>query len=310
MIHMLFPQLGQCRLSGHHRGFNLAFFVVMAVALIGFMGIAIYVGAQAYLQGELQKAASTAVLAGAASYYEGKPLAAQSGTAISTATQTFNTIVNNSGALRGFNARIVNTRDTGSNDAVSMTVTGTMPTPFMALIGVNEVTVNAEATGRALMYVPTASEYGGSPVVMFPPDVASYDLQLDFPVVDMPNSDEILIMQVEKRGYTVEACSGNTCYDLVPGARPFASGEIKNRNGRNFIYGSASIDIGAAGIGKAEKLRFKDDMIFNKLNPDGSISIDWVPMPTIINSVELYGYSSACVSGNMCSVPFGFRPMP
>ena len=92
-----------------YSGSTLVVTLSVLLLLIGFMGIGVFVGVQAYLQSELQKAADTSVMVGASEMFvstgSSKPTL-NAGAATSAATQTFQAILANSPALRGFNASI------------------------------------------------------------------------------------------------------------------------------------------------------------------------------------------------------------
>ena len=93
------------KLRKAYKGANLALIAVSLVALIGVMGVGIYTGLQAYLRNEIQKAASTAAMAGASQYYIGGPGGAAQPVVVTTEAQNvFNNIYSNTPALRSFDA--------------------------------------------------------------------------------------------------------------------------------------------------------------------------------------------------------------
>ncbi len=291
---------------GADPGIALPFSVVFMVALIGFAGVAIFTGLQAYFMGELQKTATTAAMAGAAAYYsevggDGRP-APNPGKATQYATEAFNNIKNASGALTNYKTELVSVSTNDSTDSVTVNLTGEVPTPFLALVGLSSIKMSASGTAAAMKHVPT--NFTG-PIVITPPTTMDTTLELVFPLVDGPGTD-LYVEQIQQRGYTVLACNDSECYDLIKGATPFGDSRIVNRNGVEYIYGTAFIDLEKAGVRKASKLKFVDDGVYNALI-GGDQYIDTQPVPTIISRVMLFGFAGACPKADYCSPPHGFE---
>lgn len=301
---------------GKSRGANLALLLAVGIMILGFMGISIYTGFQAYLQGELQKAVSTAAQVGASSYYSGtgpygKP-APNPTNAITVAKQAFNTSISNSSAAMGafgFQATSVTSND--SNDSITVVGQGTIPTAFLRPVGIQNIELNATATARALRYDPT--RFTG-PITILPTstDIGSYSriVNLSFPLVDSPGPD-LYVEQVDtfRQGYIVEACNDRDCYDLTPGATPVGTSKIQAVNGTNAIIGTAMIDIAKAGVRKASKLRITHGNDFTFYSNDGTTASFTTPTPLIINRIMLFGYAGNCVNSDLCPVPAGFAPV-
>lgn len=300
------------------RGANLAMLCAMAVMIIGFMGIAIFTGIQAFLESDLQRASMNAALAGAAAYYSGedatgKPIP-DSGQAINIATSTFNNIVTNS-SLNGFGATIQSVTNNDSNDSISVVSQASVDTPLLAPLGISSLQTTATATARALRYEPTQFVTGGNlQILPLAGNLASYSKVLDlaFPIVDGPGSD-IYIEQdpTNHQGYVVEACNQTECYNLTPSARLVGTSTRETIGGTQVIFGTAIIDLTDAGVRKASKLRFthgNDYRSFNRItgveNPPPT-----APTPLRIKRILVFGYSSACATTDNCPVPAGFMPV-
>lgn len=295
----------QNSLYRHERGSTLALTAVVLAMLLGFMGVAIYLGLQAYVQNELQKAATTATLAGAANYYQGFDTGGNpvpdAGLASSTANAVFTTIVANSPALQFLGAS-GNVTGTGGG-IVSMTAEGTLQTPLLSLININEITVEAEAHAISLMYSPTAAT--GSSIQLNPSDKKEFTQNLDFPLLGGLRFNELKVEQQGSswKGWAVTAGSGGTWMNLMNGATAL-SGDTTCRS--NIIYGSAVFDLDAVGVNKAGSLRFVDDLIWDsRMGGCGNQYID--STDNYLLSVEMLGYSAACPTRGNCPTPMGLQ---
>lgn len=296
------------------RGANLAILAAVGAMLVGFMGISLYTGVQAFLQNDLQRVTTGAAMAGAAAYYSavgpgGKPTPNPAG-ARTIATNAFNTAVSN-GSLNGFNAQIVNISNNDSTDSITITSQGTLNTPFLAPIGISQIQANATATARALKYEPTIFT---GPVRIEPvsTQLESYSqtIQLAFPMVDGPGNDLYVEQDASmQQGYIVEACNNTQCYSLVPGATPVGTSQILTVNGVQAIYGTAIIDLERAGVRKGDKLRFTHANNFDSYNSGALNPVPLVPTPLEIRRVFIFGYAGACADAQTCSVPAGFEPV-
>lgn len=296
-----------------HRGANLAILCAMAVMIIGFMGISIYTGLQAFIEGDLQRASMNAAMAGAAAYYgktdgSGKPTP-DSGGAQGIATSTFNAIASNS-SLGGFNATATASSN-DNNDSITITAKAGIATPLLAPLGINTIETNAKSTARALKYEPT--QFTGTLRIQ-PVDgnIGSYSrvIQLAFPLVDGPGTD-IYVEQdaAMQQGYVLEACNNTECYNLTPGATKVGSSQILTVNGMPVVYGTATFDMAKAGVRKASKLRITHANQFDYYNAGAGPTPTPAGTPLSIRRIFLFGYAGACVSDQNCPVPAGFSPV-
>jgi hypothetical protein len=305
-----------CKKRRRSRGANLAMLCAMAVMIIGFMGIAIFTGIQAYLESDLQRASMNAALAGAAAYYSGKdgngkPIP-DSGQAMGIATSTFNAIVTNS-SLNGFGAAIQSVTNNDNNDSITVESRASVGTPLLAPLGITSIETTATATARALRYEPTQFITGGTlDILPVAGDINSYSkvIELAFPIVDGPGSD-IYIEQnaAMQQGYVVEACNSTECYNLVPAARRVGTSQKLTVNGTQVMYGTFIIDLADAGVRKASKLRFTHANDYQSYNAGAPNAAPAGPTPLEIRRVLLFGYSSACVTRENCPIPAGFMPV-
>lgn len=294
-------------------GANLAILCAVAVLIIGFMGISIYTGLQAFIEGDLQRASMNAAMAGAAAYYgqtdgTGRPKP-DSGGAQGIATSTFNAITSNS-SLGGFNASATASSN-DANDSITVTAKAGIGTPLLAPLGITAIETNAKATARALKYEP--SQFTG-PLKILPVDgnIGSYSrvIELAFPVVDGPGTD-IYIEQdaAMQQGYVLEACNDTECYNLTPGATKVGTSQILTVNGMPVVYGTAVFDMGKAGVRKASKLRITHCNQFDYYNAGAGPTPTPTATPLTIKRIMLFGYAGACVDDQNCPIPAGFAPV-
>lgn len=293
-------------------GANLAVLAGVSVMIVALMGVSLYLGLQAYVQNEIQKATTTAAMVGASVYYGGGdatgrpiPNAAQ---AKQVAQDTFSNIIAQSRALTGFNAKLTEVTSNDANDSITLTATAVMPTAFLAPVGITQMEVTAHGTARALRYEPT--QFVG-PISMMPDGTMGSmqrTVELAFPLVDGPGND-IYLEQAMQGAYAVEACNKVECYDLVDGATPIGSGQIINYQGEKLIVGSAFIDLEKAKVRKASKLRFTHGNRFDVYFAGQGQSLPLNPTPVTISRVFIFGYSGACPDKDNCPVPAGFAPM-
>lgn len=313
-LRMLKPQIAQdCGLPGRsrHPGANLAVLAAVSVMIVGLMGVSIYLGLQAYVQNEVQKATTTAAMVGASVYYSGNPSgkpAPDPDRAKQEARDTFAKIIEQSKALKGFNAQLVSVDHNDNNDSITLTATATMPTAFLAPVGISSIEVTANGTARALRYEPT--QFVG-PVSMMPDGTMpsmQRTIQLAFPLVDGPGMD-LYVEQAMQGAYAVEACNEVECYDLVAGATPIGSSQIITYQGEQLIVGTAFIDLEQAKVRKANKLRFTHGNRFDTYFAGQGQSLPLHPTPVTISRVFLFGYSGMCPNRDNCPIPAGFAPM-
>lgn len=298
-------------------GSNLVMLCTMAVLIIVMMGISIYTGLQALVQQEIQKAASTAAMAGAAAYYSGnaggKPTADAKG-AIDVATNTFNAIVANSGALKGLGAKLTGVTNNDKNDSITVKAQGSFTTGFLAPVGIKRIDLVGNGTARSLKYAAAGNDSPVGPISLLPDGTMKsmqQTLELAFPLVDNPGTD-LYVEQIQQIQYVVEACNDQFCYDLVSGAKKVGSGKIRpsgTLDGTDVIMGSCTIDLAKAGVRKASKLRFTHGNVFATSYGGGPESLQTYPTPAMLSEVYIYGYASACPDENNCPVPAGFVPV-
>jgi Flp pilus assembly protein TadG len=295
-------------------GSNIAFFAVFAVLLMAMLGISIYVGLQGFVQSEIQKAATTAAMAGASAYYSGNPggrPAPDAGKAIGVAKAVFGSLVANSGALKGLGVKLDTVTNNDSNDSITVTAHGALGTNFLAPVGINTINVNASGTARAIKYVAAGVGSSVGPITLMPDgSMASMQqtLELVFPLVDNPGTD-LYIEQAQQVQYAVEACNSQDCYDLVDAAQTSGTGKKTSNGGSSLIMGTCTIDLAKAHVRKASKLRFTHGNVFSSSYAGSQPTLSTYPTPAMLTAVYIFGYASACPDNNNCPIPAGFLPV-
>lgn len=255
------------------KGSSLIFMVAFLVVLLGFLGMAIYTGLNAYVQNELQSAVNTSSMVGASAFYDGdvpnaglnpRPKKDQN-RATQAATATFNRIIAASDMLTNLNAQISAVTPNPVDDSVRVEASATIPTPFLSLMGVDSFQVSA--TGKARYVKFTMANPGtlpggfpGAQVIRIPNAGT-----LQYPVVDGPGPDlKINFGANPKHGFMIEACTnsasaaGAPCTDISPTAvgvdilagdrvvyRSYPHNAGPSPRQRRVLYGNMVLDLGA-----------------------------------------------------------------
>jgi hypothetical protein len=288
-----------------------------AVLLVAMLGISIYVGLQAFVQSEIQKAASTAALAGASLYYSGNAGGLPEpdpNKAKDVARRVFTSIVANSGALKGLGVKLIDVTANDKNDSITVKANGSFGTALLAPVGIKKIDMTASGTARALKYIAAGVNSSVGPITLIPDGTMKsmqQTLDLAFPLVDNPGTD-LYIEQYQQVQYVVEACNSEVCYDLVSAAKPIGTGKIiksGTKDGTDVIVGSCTIDLAKAGVRKASKLRFTHGNFFASSYSGSKQVLSTYPTPVLLPAVYLYGYASVCPNENTCPVPAGFSPV-
>lgn len=298
-------------------GSNIALFALTAILLIAMLGISIYVGLQGFVQNEIQKAATTAALAGASAYYSanagGRPMP-DADKAKGIAKTVFASIVANSGSLKGLSAKLDGVTNNDKNDSITVTAHGSFGTAFLAPVGIQKIDITANGTARAVKYAAAGNGSSVGAITLVPDGTMKsmqQTLDLVFPLVDNPGTD-LYIEQVQQVQYVIEACNSQFCYGLVRAAQPVGSGKVVKsgtNDGTDVITGSCTIDLAKAGVRKASKLRFTHGNVFNSSYSGSQPSLSTYPTPAMMTSVYIFGYSSVCPSPDNCPIPAGFLPV-
>ncbi len=294
----------------HQPGSNLMMLIAVAVVIVGFLGISVYTGLQAFVESDLQRICMNAAMAGASQYYSSSanqvPTPNVPG-ATATAKQTFDALIASS-SVGGFGTTLVSVTANDSNDSITVKGQSSFGTAFLAPIGIQQIDINTSSTARALKYEPTAFT---GPVIIIPDGVTASTytktLKLAFPLVDGPGNDLYVEQDpTNQQGYIVEACNDTMCYDLSGGATSVGTGQ---RNG-NIIIGTAMIDIGQAGVHKATQIRFTHSNDFTFIYDHG-VGYPYLnnPQDLTITRVMLFGYAGACADNLSCGIPAGFSPV-
>lgn len=312
-------------------GSSLIFTVAFIVVLLGFLGLAVYTGLNAYVQNELQNAASSSALVAASSMYDGStdgvPVRSENFSTIA-AQKTFQRILDNSPVLNKLQGQLEPDATSAItikplDDSVTVNAKAVIPTPFLALLGVETFQVNASGKARYVKLLFTDQAVIGN----IPTNNGLVERKIDLkqPLIDGPGPD-IRITNTpggKLHGYIVEACAGNSCYDVGRAAKlvtPTNGYTIlrlyKNSQPRMVIYGDSVIDLGATApgftkVGKASTIKIIDDGI-----PDyyegGQHLLEMAPTAQNFSRIELYHYAASCSpTGSRCPgvASQGFVPM-
>lgn len=306
-----FPTAPRKRYSGS----TLVVSLCVLFLLIGFMGIGVFVGVQAYLQAELQKAADASVMVGASEMYAstGSNLPILDAAAGTTATnQTFQAVLKSSPALQGFNAAISAGPTVDQDErSIRLNVVGYIPTPFLTLAGIRQIDMQVEAKAQALKMQPTNMpgqniyiRPSGSPTL--DPSSAFQQTASNFPIVDRTGNDIYVEQGQNKKGYQVEACTATDCYQLGPGAVAVGGGSPWPTSDHNIVYGDILIDLSKVGVKKAASIKISDDGEYYSVVGDKKF-IDLRNDDLVLGGISVFGYSALCPSNQPCqSVPLGY----
>ncbi len=315
--------------------------LVVFVVLIGFLGVAVYSGLNAFLQAELQRVTSAAVMLGASSLYDDTHAASNApqvntAQALSATTQTFINIVGQSRPLTGYSATADTPVYDPADDRIHVQSRLQVPTPLFVPLGITQLTIDARADAR---YVKMVLE---NPVNLNTQTGPWFqEITLDYPVIDGPGAD-IYIRQPPTsaggfHGLIFEACSATRCYDITRAVRfennqglaldvVFDNPPATPHNQRRVAYaGGYYIDLNAVNAArgyninkpvqfdvlKATKLRIIDDGIFDQYNPTtGRRSLELQPSSTQVSRIEVYHQAVVCPSSGPCPIPAGsvFKP--
>lgn len=349
--------LGRLKSSGS----TLQFAAIQLFLVIAFLGVAAYVGLNTLLQEELQKTVSTAAMFGASSYYDGdtnlNPVK-DPDRAFLAAQSAFSHALTSSPMLQAFGTQLTQLNLQVGDDQVTVGAEARLPVPFLAVIGIREFLLEAEASSKyikqvregpftlapALGSVPIETSAGsgggglspsrgllgsrnsgglsitdpltGAVICQIPGGPTVAQAQLIIPVTDRMGPDVHIEMDCSDggcRGYIVEACSANECYDVGDAARIDGDGMVVDTmlNGRDIrvIFGSVYIDFGAAGpqyaanVQKATYIKISDDGA-GTIYSNGSLAFEPCPQAATINYVHTYHVGTACEQGtNNCPIP-------
>jgi Flp pilus assembly protein TadG len=293
------------------QGFVLAQFCLLLVAMLGFLGFAIYYGQIGLLQNELQKNANMGAMMGAAALYDGPtqgaPVASPDRARIAAAN-AFTRAVGASAVLQGLKAQVTSINTAGNT--VTLSSQGLIPTPFFALVGINEVQINVYGRASAAKEVlPNIGPINGT--------TPFRSINLRQPLLDGPGPD-MHIVPTSLEGYIPEVCAGNVdCYPVGAASKPGTGGSISDRlmGGRNtrLLFGEQYIDLGATGPGytgfvkKANQVKLTHDGVDDAMVGTTRYLYLVPPATTGFGLIEIYHHSILC--DQTCVYPPGFAPM-
>jgi hypothetical protein len=300
------------------------------------LGVALYTGVNAYIQGDLQHLANSMALAGARSMFDdlaadpdigdgvaGKtPPKFSQAKAEDAANTVFGRVTEYHPILSfNFQASIDKLIINEDEQSVLVVLTGVIPTPFLSFMGINEL--DLEAKSKALY-----SQVNGltKPIRINtqdgPKDAQAINLPL--PLLDGYGPDVFIDTGMAAsggyHGVRVELCTVEDanlkCYDMGQAARVYKNqGAIAERDGVRYLYGKVFIDMAYLNFNKATAIRISDDGVHDAIagtdglgNSTGRV-LELVPADTQIGSIRLLHYAALCREAN-CTRPAGLMPAP
>lgn len=296
------------------RGVSMLMFAATGTMMVGFIGVALYAGLNAFIQTELQQMANGMAGAAARSMYDnfdasGQPIIS-GGQATAAADAVRVRFLSANPALAGLGGVIVVNQaiDTG-NETARITLQKNIPTPLLGPIGINTLNIQASSTARyGQMNIPSG-------LLSINTATGPYTrlVNIDPPLLNGPGPDIYINTGISGGGYhgvMVEVCSGGQCYNVGHGARiANNNGTVVLRNGYRVLYGQFFIDIDAVGVDakKGVAIKIMDDGVHDFYSPTGSRGLELVPAPTIPSSLRVMRFASLCsVNGGACNLPTGF----
>lgn len=297
-------------------GVVLASIAAFGAVLIGFMGVGIYVGLNAYIQSELHNATSAAVIAGASALYDevgagGAPVY-NTGRGVIATQQVFNKIISRNPALQAFGAGISEGPTVNDDRTILLGATAQIPMPFLAPIGLGTIGIRARSMAQyARQSLPAGRFTMSSLSAPF-----TRAVNLDPPLLDGPGTDLYIIPDALNHGYMVEVCSAGQCVDVSKAARGTVVDRMYFGRRRQVIYGPAYIDLGAINgfegynklAQKGAQLKILDDGIPDRQGGGGR-ALELFVRPTVFTGVFVYHHATLCdVRSRLCNVTGGFEP--
>lgn len=276
-----------------HRGTNLALFAVALPVIIGFMAVGIYTGVTAYVQDALHNLTQNAALAGASARFvpnnntslnltEANMVANM----VSVCQEVGERQINNNPFLQSLGATVSCQPTTfggggGGQNGLQVNAVGILETPLLSLVSVGDITFTASSAamhrvqlvdkGTPLESQNQAPAFAGCPASTPTGAVQEYD-EWVMPITDRPGYD-LLIGANTYRGYIVEGCTDDACWDIGGAARNVSTlanyqqvATLSDGRQRTIVYGSVMIDLGATGangydgqVRKMNRVRIYDD---------------------------------------------------
>ncbi len=297
------------------QGYVAALLGGVGLMLLAAIGVGIYTGIVAYVQGELHEIALSTAGTAARSVYDDVDATTQApvlspAKAVTAGWETFNNMVAANTILTAFNPGL-DLHPLG-DEVYEAIVLAEVNVPLLAIVGLDNMLIEARASAIYAQndlstIVQDIHSQGGAQFVNVP---------LDLPVLNGSGPDIYIstLASSTPKGYhgvMVELCVNNgDCYDVGDGAYPTdaTKGLIVERNGRNVLYGEFFIDLENVGINKGTTIRIVDDLVNDRylaadLNTANRKRIlELVPHMVDLLELRTFHHAFMCFENN-CSYP-------
>jgi hypothetical protein len=300
-----------------HHGFAAALMASVGLALLAVLGVGIYAGIIAYVQGELHEMAMAAAGAAARSAYDDfngqlvhSPTKAQA-----AGQEAFEAMKIANTPLTQFTPTLI-LQPLGT-EVYEAVVLAQVNTPLLASIGFSAYLITARASAiyaqnnlsPVMNGLGNLHPQGGRQWITVPTDL---------PVFNGAGPDFYISTGVDSNplgyhGIIVEVCdNGTNCYDVGEGAYPGNKGVIVRRNGKNVLYGEFYIDLEHTGIEKFNAIRIHDDGVNDRYladdvgqNTKGARILELLPHSVKMLELRTMHHAFMCYENN-CSRPTRF----
>jgi hypothetical protein len=304
------------------RGVISVLFAGVAAILVGILGVSTYIGMSAYIHGEMHEAANSAAGTAARALYDDidenmKPLLNVE-MAMSAGRGAYGQFIASNSFLNEQIGPNLTLEMTGPNQ-VTATVTGALNTPLLAVVGINNLTFEAESTAKYAQ-----NEMGGicdlgadasekASCVNTQAGPFSRVVALDLPLYDGGGMDLFINTGNSGAGYhgiMLEVCTnditiGDTlvnegaCKPVKIGAIPYLEGAVIVRGDNHVLYGQVFIDLEGDGIEKGTAIKIIDDGVhdayeINGPNDLGTRYLELVPQLTQPTSIRTLHHAILC----------------
>jgi len=334
-----------CIALSAQRGVVAVLVAGILVMLLTTLGIALYTGVNAYIQGDLQHLANSMALAGARSMYDdlendpdiGDGVQGQttpkfsSGLAQTAAMAVYNRVTQYHPVLSAnFQVSIDQLIINEGEQSVLVILTGAIPTPFLSFVGINQL--NIQAKSKALysqvngLTKPIRINTQGVDAQGNIDESSPYAqaINLPLPLLDGYGPDLFIDTGMAPsggyHGVKVELCTVEDanlkCYDMGQAARVCNNqGAIAERDGIRYLYGKVFIDMAVLNLYKATAIRISDDGVHDAIAGTDGLGnsteriLELVPADTNVGAIRLLHYAALCRNAD-CVRPTGLLPAP
>lgn len=313
-------------------GVVMVLFAGIAMVLLAVMGISLYVGLSAYIQGELHEMTNTAAGTAARALYDDFDRstwlpALNEGDALAAGQNAFDTMAAANNFIADMAPQLTLTGN--GNNRVDASVSATLVIPLMAAVGLNQLNFTAAS---AALYAQNEvggicdSETWGTDDPPNPqascmnPQAGPYSrtIDLDLPVYDGGGWDLYIntgqINDSYYHGIRLAVCTSDipeegltgTCQPIVNGAVPYNDEGVvilRDLDGdgtdERILYGKILIDLSVDNIQKGTTLQVIDDGIHdgytvNSASDPGTRVLELIPTITQPSQITTFHHAILC----------------